>query len=173
MCVCARVLLHLRRCEQCAVCSIGCVWFDWFKHMQSSSCKSQAFTRYHGLGMKIASECCWLHSWTVVYFLLMAGRSLWTAAVHYLGPTSCLSLTNTRSWPTTAACCNSITTRAMWKVSSLLHTVTSRSPPVRVASWLQRWHVVTYAAELKPSLSMPLERILRHFLLGYTHLPVK
>lgn len=55
-----------------------------------------------------------------MYFLFVAGRCLWTAAVLHPGPISWLSLTSTRSWPTTAACCKSITTRASSKVTSVV-----------------------------------------------------
>lgn len=47
----------------------------------------------------------------------LAGHCLMTVAVHLLGSTSWLSLTNTRIWPTTAVCCKSITTRATSKVT--------------------------------------------------------
>lgn len=57
----------------------------------------------------------------------LAGLCLRTAAVRPPGLTSWLSLTNTRSWPTTAACCRSITTRATSKVTCLhQHTLWRR-----------------------------------------------
>lgn len=57
-----------------------------------------------------------------LFFLVLCllGLCRRTAAVHPLGQISWLTLTNTRSWPTTVACCRSTTTRATSKVALLL-----------------------------------------------------
>lgn len=59
------------------------------------------------------------HAALFLDFVSVVGHCLRTAAACPLGPISWLILTNTRSWPTTAACCKSITTRATSKVTSL------------------------------------------------------
>lgn len=56
----------------------------------------------------------------VIVFVFPPGLCLRITAVHRLGLTSCLNLTNTKKWPTTAACCRSITTSATSKVTSIL-----------------------------------------------------
>lgn len=107
------------------VTSVLSVWLDWLEPLRGWGVQAcWLFT------MTVLWRSMWKMPWNVIncillwecrqtyctlsmYFLFMAGHSLWTAAVLHLGLISWLNLTNTRSWPTTAASCKNITTRTL------------------------------------------------------------